>query len=163
MRFEACTDARFAKGCAAKLTIGGKEAGFLGKVNDKLTKGMRLSAPLFAAVFQADVLLEAETEKILYKDLPTFPSTSRDVAFLAPLTLENSTVIDFIRKANVKFLTDVKIFDIFQGEQLGEGKKSMAYSLTFRCDDRTLTDDEVNKEHEKLREKLASSLGVELR
>ncbi|MBO5761417.1 MAG: phenylalanine--tRNA ligase subunit beta [Lentisphaeria bacterium] len=163
VRFEACTDARFAKGCAAKVIIGGKEAGVLGKINDKLTKGMRLTAPLFAAIFQADILLEAETEKILYKDLPTFPSTSRDVAFLAPLTLENATVIDFIRKANVKFLTDVKIFDIFQGEQLGEGKKSMAYSLTFRCDDRTLTDEEVNKEHEKLREKLSASLGVELR
>ena len=161
--FEACTDARFAKGCAAKLLIGGKEAGVLGKVNEKLTKGMRLASPLFAAVFQANALLEAETEKILYKELPSFPSTSRDVAFLAPLSLEHAAVTDFIRKAGVKYLTDVKIFDIFQGEQLGEGKKSMAYTLTFRCEDRTLTDEEVNKEHEKLRAKLAEGLGVELR
>ena len=66
-------------------------------------------------------------------------------------------------KAHLPNLERVELFDIFEDASIGEGKKSMAYSLVFRSAERTLTDDEVNKAHEQLRQKLAKGLGVELR
>ena len=161
--FAAASDKRFAKGACAELLLDGKAAGIFGKISDKLTKGMRLQTPLFGAVIQLSNLYGAIEKSIEYQALAAFPSTSRDVAFLAESSLENETVLSFIRKAGLKNLEDVRLFDIFEGEQLGEGKKSMAYTLSFRSAERTLTDDEVNKEHEKLRTKLAKELGVELR
>jgi phenylalanyl-tRNA synthetase beta chain len=76
--------------------------------------------------------------------------------------MENAKVLDFIRRAGVKNLVDVQLFDIFMDDSMA-GKKSMAYSLTFRSPEKTLTDEEVNQAHEKLRVKLERGLGVELR
>ena len=135
----------------------------LGKLNDKMTKGMRLQHDLYGAVIQLESLMTAEEKSTLYVPLSQFPPVTRDVAFIAPLDMENSKVIDFIRRAKVPNLVNVEIFDIFKGEPLKEGTKSMAYTLTFRSDERTLTDQEVNDAHEKLRATLVSGLGVELR
>ena len=83
---------------------------------------------------------------------------------MADASLKHADVVDFIRKANMKNLESVKIFDLFLDDKaVGAGKKSMAYTLTFRHAERTLTDQEVNGAVEKLREKLAAQLGVELR
>ena len=71
--------------------------------------------------------------------------------------------MDFIKNAHVPNLERVELFDLFQDKSLGEGKKSMAYTLVFRSNERTLTDTEVNTAHEKLRIKLEKGLGVELR
>ncbi len=161
--FRAAEDPRFLKGHCAELLIDKKSAGVFGEVVPSLTKGMRLSTPLFAAVIQLECLLNGEERSALYEPISQFPQTSRDVAFLAPLELEHKTVVDFIQKAHLPNLEKVELFDIFVDSSLGEGKKSMAYSLCFRSPDRTLTDDEVNSAHEKLRQKLAKGLGVELR
>jgi phenylalanyl-tRNA synthetase beta chain len=72
-------------------------------------------------------------------------------------------VVKTVRKAAPKELTDVKLFDIFTSKELGKGRSSRAYSLCFRSDDRTLTDDEVNAASAKIIEALKSSLAVEIR
>lgn len=161
--FAAAKDPRFTDGACARLEIDGKTAGVLGKLNDKMTKGMRLQHDLYGAVIQLESLMTAEEKSTLYVPLSQFPPVTRDVAFIAPLDMENSKVTDFIRQAKVPNLVNIEIFDIFKGEPLKEGTKSMAYTLTFRSDERTLTDQEVNDAHEKLRAKLVSGLGVELR
>ncbi len=161
--FAAASDPRFVKGVCAELFIDGKKAGVLGKLNDKMTRGMRTQSDVFAAVVQTGILLEAEKKSVNYEPISQFPSTTRDVAFLAPMELENKTVLEFIDKAKVPNLVNAEIFDLFTGAPLQEGKKSMAYTLTFRSWERTLTDAEVNEAHEKLRAALASGLGVELR
>lgn len=161
--FVAEDDKRFVCGVCAALYIDGKKTGVIGQIDDALTKGMRLQTPLYAAILQIDGLMTAKEKSLLYVPISQFPSTTRDVAFLAPSDMEHKTVIDFINKADVKNLVSVEIFDLFEDKSLGAGKKSMAYSLTFRSQERTLTDDEVNEAHEKLRAKLASGLGVELR
>ncbi len=161
--FRAAEDPRFLKGHCAELLIDKKPAGVFGELVPSLTKGIRLSTPLFVAVIQLTALLNGEERSALYEPISQFPQTSRDVAFLAPLDLEHKTVVDFIQKAHLPNLEKIELFDIFADPSLGEGKKSMAYSLSFRSPDRTLTDDEVNSAHEKLRQKLAKGLGVELR
>lgn len=157
-----CDDKRFTKGECAELVLDGKRAGVFGRIHASLVKGMRLQTPLYIAIFQLSNLLTASKKPVYYKPISLFPSTSRDVAFLAPADMENETVISFIKRSKVPNLVDVQLFDIFSNESMN-GKKSMAYSLTFRSQERTLTDDEVNKAHEKLRARLEHGLGVELR
>lgn len=157
-----CDDKRFTKGECAELVLDGKRAGVFGRIHASLVKGMRLQTPLYIAVFQLSNLLTASKKPVYYKPISLFPSTSRDVAFLAPADMENETVISFVKRSKVPNLVDVQLFDIFSNESMN-GKKSMAYSLTFRSGERTLTDDEVNKAHEKLRARLEHGLGVELR
>ncbi len=161
--FAAAKDPRFVDGVCAELLIDGRTAGFLGEAMPELTKGMRLQTPLLLAVIQLDPLFAAKEKGLHYKQLSQFPPVSRDVAFVAPASLEHGAVVKFIESASLKNLEKVELFDIFTGASLGEGRKSMAYSLTFRAKDRTLTDDEVNAAHESLRSKLAGGLGVELR
>ncbi|MBO7146177.1 MAG: phenylalanine--tRNA ligase subunit beta [Lentisphaeria bacterium] len=161
--FKPATDPRFAKGVCAELLIDGKQAGVLGKLHDKMTKGMRIQTPVYAAVIQLDSLLNAEEKSINYEPVSQFPPVTRDVAFLAPKELDNKTVLDFIASQKINNLVNAEVFDIFSGAPLPEGAKSMAYSLTFRSMERTLTDVEVNTAHEKLRDALAKKLGVELR
>lgn len=161
--FRAAEDPRFVKGRTAEILIGGKNAGYFGEIVPELTRGMRLTTPLFAALLQLDSLFAAAARSPFYQALSPFPPTARDVAFLAPKELENQTVTDFILGAHLPHLESVELFDIFEDPALGDGKKSMAYSLVFRAPDRTLTDDEVNAAHEKLRARLVKGLGVELR
>ena len=162
-QFRAAEDPRFLKGHCAEVLVNKRVAGVFGEVVPALTKGMRLSTPLFVAMIQLKELLTAEERTLLYDPISQFPSTSRDVAFIAPKELEHRIVVDFIQKAHLPNLERVELFDIFEGEAVGEGRKSMAYSLIFRSAERTLTDDEVNSAHEKLRQKLERGLGVELR
>ena len=162
-QFRAAEDPRFLKGHCAEVLVNKRVAGVFGEVGPALTKGMRLSTPLFVAMIQLKELLTAEERTLLYDPISQFPSTSRDVAFIAPKELEHRIVVDFIQKAHLPNLERVELFDIFEGEAVGEGRKSMAYSLIFRSAERTLTDDEVNSAHEKLRQKLERGLGVELR
>ena len=83
---------------------------------------------------------------------------------LVPENMENGKIIEFIRKRNVANLESVRLFDIYSGKELAaEGKKSMAYELVFRHNERTLTDNEVNGAMDKLRKALENDLKVELR
>ena len=156
-------DPRFLPTCCAELIIDGKKAGVLGQATDELTKGMRLTTPLFIALIQLDAIFGASRKSEYYVPVSQFPSVSRDIAFIAPAKLRNQDVVDFIRKLHLPHLESVSIFDVFEGKAIGEGKKSLAYSLVFRSPDRTLTDDEVNVLYEKVRKNLAEGLGVELR
>ena len=119
---------------------------------------------VYVAVLDAERILKVRPRSAYCRPVSVFPAGSRDVAFVAEAGLEHAAVVEFIRRSGLKNLEAVELFDIFTDEKsLGAGKKSMAYSLTFRNPERTLTDAEVNQAFEKLREKLANGLKVELR
>jgi phenylalanyl-tRNA synthetase beta chain len=161
---ESKVSANFASGTAAEIVVNGKTIGEIGQISQKLTKGMRITHPLFLAVIQLDTLISTPASKIRFKQIPHFPATSRDVAFIADNSLEHGKIMRTIRSAKLPNLETIELFDVFEDEKtIGKGKKSMAYSMTFRHPERTLTDKEVNKAHEKLRAKLAKDLNIELR
>ena len=118
---------------------------------------------MYAAVLEVEAVLNGTQGKLLYKPFSMYPATSRDVAFVCDKSLEYSTVIDFIRKLKLAHLEKIELFDIFTDDKMGADKKSMAFKLTFRHAERTLTDDEINKAYYTLRENLAAKLNVELR
>lgn len=153
----------FTDGICAELVVGGERIAVLGEISERLTKGMRIQYPLYIAVVQIEKLIAIPTPKIQYSQISQFPPVSRDVAMIVPEELAHSRITEFIEALKIPNLEKVEIFDEFRDEQMGAGKKSLAYSLTFRSPDRTLTDSEVNASHENVREKLKNELQAELR
>jgi phenylalanyl-tRNA synthetase beta chain len=95
--------------------------------------------------------------------LPAYPAVARDMALLAPEQVTHSDIVTVIRDAAPPELTEVELFDIFRGEGVGDGRKSMAYSLVFRSPERTLTDEDANRYREGIRDALMRRLDVEVR
>ncbi|MBR2344389.1 MAG: phenylalanine--tRNA ligase subunit beta [Lentisphaeria bacterium] len=165
MTAPATPDGRCREGHALTLYLEGKEAGIFGELNPKLSTSWRGGSAVFFAQIDVTALLNAagRVEKSC-KPLAQFPATSRDIAFTAPDSLTHGEVIDFIRKCKAPNFESVRLFDIFVDDTLKKAhQKSMAYSLTFRNRERTLTDTEVNAAMDKLRSRLASELKIELR
>ena len=97
------------------------------------------------------------------KDVPAFPGTSRDIALIAKDGITHDQIVQTIKKAAPKELVAVKLFDIFSGKSIGEGKTSLAYSLEYRSSEKTLRDEEVNAFHDKIKDSLKTKLQVEIR
>jgi len=162
VKFNPVKDGKF--DYAAEIVCNERVIGRIGQVARKFASAMKARNPILMAMIQVNDLFRVKVPAITYAALSQFPGTSRDIAFVAPEALTHQEVVDFITKAKLKSLEKVELFDIFRDEKsVGAGKKSLAYSLTFRHPERTLTDDEVNNSMEKLRERLAKELQVELR
>jgi phenylalanyl-tRNA synthetase beta chain len=98
-----------------------------------------------------------------YKPLPKFPASTRDFSFVCEEELTVGAISEVIAKAAGKLLEDVKLFDIFRGEKLGAGKKSVSFRVTLRASDRTLTVEEADKASAKIIKALDEKLGIALR
>jgi len=98
-----------------------------------------------------------------YKALPRYPAVTRDLAFIVDKKVQAAQIVELIQKGGGSILEEVSLFDIYEGSQIPEGYKSMAYALTYRAADRTLKDDEVNKAHQKIVSLLETELGAKLR
>ncbi|MBR2358109.1 MAG: phenylalanine--tRNA ligase subunit beta [Lentisphaeria bacterium] len=162
--FENIEDARFAGKKGLALYIDGKLAGALGELAKSYTAKWRTSNAVFYAEIEVANLMDAKLLPEFLIPVSTFPATTRDVAFIKPASLSHAEVVKFVNSIRLKNLEKIELFDLFADDKtLGEGKESAAYRLTFRAADRTLTDDEVNKAYNKLRDRLAADLKVELR
>ena len=98
-----------------------------------------------------------------YVPLPRFPAVDRDLAVVVPDDLEAAALTATIRRAGGELLTEVRAFDEYHGEQVGQGRKSLAFALTFRSPDRTLTDEEVDRLLDGVRSKLRSEYSADFR
>jgi phenylalanyl-tRNA synthetase beta chain len=156
--------ANFAPGAAGEALLDGESLALLGEAAPRCTDGLRLQHPLLVALVDLDRLLAHVPPPIRCRPISPFPSVTRDVAFVADESLAHAAVMDVIREAGLEHLEKAELFDLFRDPAtLGEGRKSLAYTLTFRHPERTLTDDEVNRAHQRLRDKLAADLHVTLR
>ena len=97
-------------------------------------------------------------------DVPQFPAVTHDVAFVVDEAVTNERLMQCMSSAGGKLLESAQLFDVYRdAERLGEGKKSMAYALSYRAADRTLTGEEVDKAHERLVKKVCGATGAEVR
>lgn len=151
-------------GRQAELRVGGQSCGVLGEAHPDVTAAFGLSGRPVAAELDWDALaalaLQAE---VRYQPLPRFPAVQRDLALVLPVEVAAARVAEVIRASAGNLLRDVRLFDLYQGAPVPAGKRSLAYSLTYRADDRTLTDAEVDAVHNGVREALRRDLGAELR
>ena len=164
-RFVESKDATFRAGHALDIVLEGKTVGAFGEIAADLCSGFRATAPVFAGRIDPAALRDAASHvNTQYKELCAFPAIERDVACVAPADQSNADVLEFIRRLRLPNFEQVKLFDIFVDDKLkAENKKSVAYTLTFRNKERTLTDNEVNAAMEKLRSRLVADLKFELR
>jgi phenylalanyl-tRNA synthetase beta chain len=95
--------------------------------------------------------------------LPRFPAATRDVACVVAQTVSHQDMLDAMASAAVEHVRAIRLFDLYQGDQVPAGCKSMAYHIEYRADDRTLTDDEVNAAHAKIVAALTAQAGAQIR
>ncbi|RSI45204.1 Phenylalanine--tRNA ligase beta subunit [Streptococcus sanguinis] len=149
-------------GRTALISINGQPVGFVGQVHPATAKAYDIPE-----TYVAELNLSAIEEQLQpaqpFTEITKFPAVSRDVALLLKAEITHQEVLDAIQAAGVKRLTDIKLFDIFSGDKLGVGLKSMAYSLTFQNPEASLTDEEVAKYMEKIEKSLTEKLGAEVR
>ena len=121
-------------------------------------------APVVAFELDADALERDMRPARDYVDVPQFPGVQRDIAFVVDEGVSDEKLMQCMRSAGGALLEGARLFDVYRDvEHVGLGKKSMAYALTYRAVDRTLTSDEVDKAHEKLRAKVCRATGAEVR
>ena len=150
---------------AAEIVRGDHVVGFLGQLRAARSASLGASAPVFVLEMQL-AASESAADATRFTELDKFPSVTRDIAMIVPEALTHERIATVINAAREPLLASVQVFDVFSGKQaenLGAGRKSMAYTLTYRDRNRTLTHDEVTEVHTRIRERLKSELGAELR
>jgi phenylalanyl-tRNA synthetase beta chain len=132
-------------------------------VHPEVREAFGLKQPVFLFRLDFDQLFALRGSTPFYSSLPKFPAIERDMALIADEQLQAEEPLDFISTLNELLLERIEIFDIFRSPQLGTGKKSIGYRLTYRAADRSLTDEEVNIVHGNLVEKVLNKFSVSLR
>jgi phenylalanyl-tRNA synthetase beta chain len=118
---------------------------------------------VLAADFNLDTLLTQAADMHVVRGVPRFLPVQQDIAVIVDETISADQVEALVVQTGKPLLTKVRLFDLFRGEQIGAGKKSLAYSLTFQADDRTLTDQDAAKQQQKIVQRLERELGAKLR
>ena len=136
-------------GRAAYLYVNGQKAGVFGELHPTIADNYGVDDRVYLAEIDVDVLVEVGSTNIQVKALPKFPASTRDMAVVVAETVAASDLEKAIRSAGSELLDDVKIFDVYQGGQIAEGYKSIAFALTFQAD-RTLTVEEVAADYDKI-------------
>ncbi|HLS88317.1 MAG TPA: phenylalanine--tRNA ligase subunit beta [Sphingobacteriaceae bacterium] len=150
-------------GQAAQLACAGAPAGWLGKLHPDIAAQWDLPEDIFVAEVDLDVLLAARQESVRFQPLPRFPAVQRDVSVVVPEDLPVARIQEVITAAGGSLLEHVSVFDEYRGSQVPDGCRSLAFALTYRSRERTLTDAEVDQVHEGVREALVQQLGAALR
>ncbi len=150
-------------GRSAAVLVGDQRVGFVGEVHPAVAEAWDL--PQTAAVFAVDLgrVLAHAPAAPTYADMTSFPALRLDLAVVLDAEVPAARVLEVVRGAGGNRLADVRVFDVYSGEQLGEGRRSLALHLEFRAADRTLTDEDVAPTREKVVRRLAEELGGELR
>ncbi|HVM61522.1 MAG TPA: phenylalanine--tRNA ligase subunit beta [Verrucomicrobiae bacterium] len=133
------------------------------QISPAQAKRFDLRDPAYVAELELEPLLSSARRETTFRELAKFPAVVRDVALVVDENQTHADIVAAIEKARNKTLERVELFDIYRGSSIATGKKSMAYSLTFRAADRTLTDAEVNGAHEQLKRSLVQTLKCEIR
>jgi phenylalanyl-tRNA synthetase beta chain len=162
--FEPLTDdPTFHPGRTANIIVNGKVCGKLGIIHPDVAAGFETPSETCAFEIYVPQLVAASKKDRVYKQLPKFPGISRDLAVTTESQVTVADIIKTAKSAGGKYLRDVKMFDVYTGDKLGEGLKSVAISLSFRADDKTLSDDDIKKDIDSIISKLESKLGAKLR
>ncbi|MDM8532364.1 phenylalanine--tRNA ligase subunit beta [Anaerolineales bacterium HSG25] len=154
-------------GRVAELQVKGKAIGLLGQLHPLIVKAYGFKVddeqPVLAADFDLDLLLDQISVGHRTQAVPRFPAVQQDIAIVVDETIPAEQVKKLIVQTGGKILADATLFDVFTGDKLGAGKKSLAYSLTFQDETRTLTDKLVAKQQKKILQRLERELGASLR
>ncbi len=151
-------------GKSARILVNNSEIGYMGELHPDLSEKLEITKKLYVLELDLDELANISKQKNkTFKPLPKFPSVRRDIALIVDESTPVGGILEEINKIGSSLIEDAAIFDVYTGEHVEEGKKSVAVSLHLRATDKTLTEEEINKVQEKTLKKLGLALGAELR
>ncbi|HEO7916713.1 TPA: phenylalanine--tRNA ligase subunit beta [Streptococcus agalactiae] len=149
-------------GRTATILLDGKEIGFVGQVHPQTAKQYDIPET-YVAEINLSTIESQMNQALIFEDITKYPSVSRDIALLLAESVSHHDIVSAIESSGVKRLTAIKLFDVYAGNNIAEGYKSMAYSLTFQKPNDNLTDEEVAKYMEKITKSLVEKVNAEIR
>ena len=150
-------------GKTAEIVIGRNSLGILGEIHPDVAENYGVEVDCYVAELDLDRIYEFAKTVKSYKPLPKFPAVTRDIALLVDDVILVQEIENVIKKSGGNLVESVKLFDIYKGAQIPEGKKSIAYAIIYRDPSKTLTDKDVNKVHDKILKSLEQKLNAQLR
>ena len=151
---------------AAEVVVGDKILGRMGQLAARHASILGAEKPVFVAELNLDAVRGMNGRARSFRELEKFPAVTRDIAMIVPESTMHAEILAVIEGAKEPLLERVALFDLFSGKQaenMGAARKSLAYTLTYRDKNRTLTNEEVSAVHAKIRERLKRELAAELR
>jgi phenylalanyl-tRNA synthetase beta chain len=148
----------------ARLVIEGKHIGVFGELHPQTRHAFDLpEQPVVLGEFDLEALIHAAPSVTPFTPVSRYPAVVEDIAVIVDESTPSARVIEVVRVAGGALLRDVRLFDLYRGEQIGAGRKSLACRLTYQADDRTLTDDDAAKIRMRVVKALKQELGATLR
>ncbi len=167
MRFKALAadDAPWLQpGAAAQVMSGKRRVGWIGAIHPEVCAAHEATAPVIAFELDSDALIELARPARPYMEIPQFPAVEMDMAIVVPESTACQEVLDAIRSAGGSMVESASLFDVYRdAEKLGEGVKSLAFSIVYRDPSRTLTSEEAEKRHAKVAERVCRATGGRIR
>jgi phenylalanyl-tRNA synthetase beta chain len=149
-------------GRSASLRRGEADLGYLGQLHPDVCDQLTVP-PVFLFELDFEKLLEYAPRQITTSALPRFPAVERDVAIVVDRDFASQQIVSWIQNLGEALIEHVEVFDQYLGAPIPEGKKSLAYKISYRADDRTLTDSEINELHQSVVDRLGKTFGAERR
>jgi phenylalanyl-tRNA synthetase beta chain len=153
----------FHPGRTAQVMVNGNQVGLIGELHPDVLENYDLPVPVVAFSVDLTKLISLPGKNKNYAPLPHFPGINRDIAVMLPKDIPAEEVYCLIKKTGGNLLRNFRLFDVYQGEQIKRGYRSLAFTLNFQADDRTLTDNEIAVNVEVIAAALKEKLGAELR
>ncbi|MCX6760660.1 MAG: phenylalanine--tRNA ligase subunit beta [Candidatus Nealsonbacteria bacterium] len=138
------------RGKTAEIKVGNEEIGFLGEISDKVTESFKIKGKVVLFDIDFEKLSKVASEEHEYRPISRFPAAIRDIAVLIPRETRVVEVMNKIETEGGELIRDVDLFDIYEGEELPEGKKNLAFHIIFQSDNKTLSSREVDELQEKI-------------
>lgn len=151
------------EGQSARVLFGGAEVGTLGRLSEELAAAYKFRQPVYVAEVNLGVLLASGERPARYRPLPRFPSVVRDISLLAPRRAEFGGMRRAILSLGIEECRAVLLVDVYEGEGVPEGKRSITLRVEYRADERTLRDEEVDSMHARVVAALEGEFGAQLR
>ncbi|MBQ6269035.1 MAG: phenylalanine--tRNA ligase subunit beta [Bacteroidetes bacterium] len=148
---------------AAKITINKNQIGYIGEAGKEILKKYDIEVPVFLASLDMTELSDLEYEKPHFEQLSPYPVMNRDLAFLIDTKYLASELVKTIKETASPMLKSIDVFDVYQGKNIADNKRSIGFSLVFSSNERTLTDSEVEEDINKIVKAIESYYGAELR
>ncbi len=159
--FEECSDDSLHSSKQAAIVIGGKRLGVVGELHPKVLQSFEIAEAVYLFEIDLVALLPFTIAHKMFKPIPRFPDIVRDMALVVDAGIAHRKVLELIK--SFPLVERVAIFDVYSGDQVPQGKKSLAYRLTFQSPTHTLTDNEINKVQQQILDKLSHDLDAVLR
>lgn len=148
---------------SAELLIGNDLIGDIGEIHPDILESYDIDKKIYAFRLDFDKLCKYTKDEVKFEQIPKYPYVNRDIALVVDKAIATDDIVKAIRSHSRNLVEDVKVFDVYEGAQIGEGNKSLAFSITYRDLEKTLTDDDVNEVMSALSDKLEKKFNGQVR